>query len=200
MKKIKGHFLMMLSLVILSFFGYTNTGIAAMMKNNMKSDMMKDSGKVLIVYYSLTGTTEKVAKMVQEKLGADILKIETQKPYNISSIPKLEALVKKQMANKEKVAIKKINKDLSKYDTIIIGTPAWFSEVALPVQTYLSEQNLSEKTVAVFTTYGGTYGNLLTDFQKNVKAKEIKKGIAFSGRQVKNGIEKELDVWVKTLK
>ncbi|MDO5089893.1 MAG: flavodoxin [Leptotrichiaceae bacterium] len=203
MKKIKRHLFMMFGLVMLSLFGYTTIGTAAMMKDNMKSDMMKDkmmSSKVLVVYYSLTGSTEKVAKMIQEKLGADILKIETEKPYNTSSIPKLEALVKKQMANKEKIAIKKINKDLSEYDTIIIGTPAWFSEVALPVQTYLSGQDLSGKTVTIFTTYGGTYGSLLADFEKSVKAKEVKKGIAFSGRQVKKGIEKELDMWIKTLK
>ncbi|MBF4806353.1 MAG: flavodoxin domain-containing protein [Pseudoleptotrichia goodfellowii] len=203
MKKIQIKLITILSLFTLAILGCAKESTAKTMKDNMKSDMMKDgmmTKKTLVVYYSLTGTTEKVAEMIKEKLGADILKIEPEKEYDTSSVSKLEALVKKQMANKEKVAIKKINKDISEYDTIIIGTPAWFSEVALPVQTYLSEQNLSDKKVAVFTTYGGTYGNLLTNFEKNVKAKQIKKGIAFSGKQVKEGIDKELNAWIETLK
>ncbi|MDO5089892.1 MAG: flavodoxin, partial [Leptotrichiaceae bacterium] len=184
----------------LAVLGCSKGSSSDTMKDNMKGDMKDDKmmmKKVLVVYHSMTGTTEKVAEMIKEKLGADILKIESENEYDPKTI---EEVVRKQMANKEKVAIKKVEKDLSEYDTIIIGTPAWFSEVSLPLQTYLAEQDLSGKTVAVFTTYGGTYGDLLTNFEKNVKAKEIKKGIAFSGKQVNEGIDKELDAWLETLK
>ncbi|RRD39456.1 hypothetical protein EII29_06495 [Leptotrichia sp. OH3620_COT-345] len=200
MKIIQSKILVLLSLVVLTVLGCSKGNSSDTAKENMKSDMKDDKmtmKKVLVVYHSMTGTTEKVAEMIKEKLGADILEIEPENEYDLKTI---EEVVKKQMADKEKVAIKKVEGDLSEYDTIIIGTPAWFSEVSLPLQTYLSEQDLSGKTVAVFTTYGGTYGDLLTNFEKNVKAKEVKKGIAFSGKQVNEGIEKELDAWLETLK
>ena len=52
----------------------------------------------------------------------------------------------------------------------------------------------------MFTTYDGVYGNVLMDFEKNVKAKEVKKGMAFSGSQIRNGIDKDLNTWLNNIK
>ena len=38
--------------------------------------------KKLVVYYSYTGNTKKLAKIIAEKIGAETLEIETETPYS----------------------------------------------------------------------------------------------------------------------
>ena len=191
-------------LIILSLLGIFVIGCAKeattseAVKENIKAS--NENKKILVVYHSDTGTTEKVAKLIQEKLGADIMKIEPENPYDTSNLNALKSLVTKQQSNREKIAIKNVTKNIDDYDVIIFGTPAWFSQISPPMITYIDSQNFSNKTVSIFTTYDGVYGDVLTDFSKNMKAKDIKQGIAFSGREVKAGIDKELETWLNTVK
>ena len=181
--------------------GITIFNLFVKTKNNIiYSKDNRTSKRILVVYHSETGATEKVAKMIQQKLGADILKIEPVVAYDTKNLSALKSLVTKQQREKTKVAIKSPNKSVSNYDVILIGTPAWFSKVSPPMESYIGSQNFSNKTVAMFTTYDGVYGNVLMDFEKNVKAKEVKKGMAFSGSQIRNGIDKELNTWLNNIK
>ena len=182
-------------------FGITMFNLFVKTKNNIiYSKDNRTSKRILVVYHSETGATEKVAKMIQQKLGADILKIEPVVAYDTKNLSALKSLVTKQQREKTKVAIKSPNKSVSNYDVILIGTPAWFSKVSPPMESYIESQNFSNKTVAMFTTYDGVYGNVLMDFEKNVKAKEVKKGMAFSGSQIRNGIDKDLNTWLNNIK
>ena len=182
-------------------FGITMFNLFVKTKNNIiYSKDNRTSKRILVVYHSETGATEKVAKMIQQKLGADILKIEPVVAYDTKNLSALKSLVTKQQREKTKVAIKSPNKSVSNYDVILIGTPAWFSKVSPPMESYIGSQNFSNKTVAMFTTYDGVYGNVLMDFEKNVKAKEVKKGMAFSGSQIRNGIDKDLNTWLNNIK
>ncbi len=181
--------------------GITIFNLFVKTKNNIiYSKDNRTSKRILVVYHSETGATEKVAKMIQQKLGADILKIEPVVAYDTRNLSALKSLVTKQQREKTKVAIKSPNKSVSNYDVILIGTPAWFSKVSPPMESYIESQNFSNKTVAMFTTYDGVYGNVLMDFEKNVKAKEVKKGMAFSGSQIRNGIDKDLNTWLNNIK
>ena len=181
--------------------GITIFNLFVKTKNNIiYSKDNRTSKRILVVYHSETGATEKVAKMIQQKLGADILKIEPVVAYDTRNLSALKSLVTKQQREKTKVAIKAPSKSISNYDIILIGTPAWFSKVSPPMESYIESQNFSNKTVAMFTTYDGVYGNVLMDFEKNVKAKEVKKGMAFSGSQIRNGIDKDLNTWLNNIK
>ena len=181
--------------------GITIFNLFVKTKNNIiYSKDNRTSKRILVVYHSETGATEKVAKMIQQKLGADILKIEPVVAYDTKNLSALKSLVTKQQREKTKVGIKSPNKSVSNYDVILIGTPAWFSKVSPPMESYIESQNFSNKTVAMFTTYDGVYGNVLMDFEKNVKAKEVKKGMAFSGSQIRNGIDKDLNTWLNNIK
>lgn len=191
--------LIILSLFVLFIVGGAKEATPKIMKEGIKTTDSKNKN-ILVVYHSETSTTEKVAKLIQEKLGADIIKIEPEKPYDTSNLNSLKSLVRRQQANREKIPIKNVPKNIDDYDVIILGTPAWFSQVSPPMITYIDSQDFSNKTVSIFTTYDGVYGNLLTDFSKNIKAKDVKQGIAFSGREVRAGIDKELDTWLNTIK
>ena len=80
------------------------------------------NAKTAVIYFSQSGNTEKVAKKVAELTKADIYKIEVEKPYPADR-KALDPVVKGEQDTKKWPAIKKIDVDLSKYNTILIGSP-----------------------------------------------------------------------------
>ena len=109
--------------------------------------------KTLVVYYSRTQTTEKVAKMIKDELNCDIESIKPIKNYD----GKLGyARGGFESSTKKLPGIENPEKDPSEYDLVIIGTPVWASTMASPVLTYLRHNNGKFNNVAFFDTAGGS--------------------------------------------
>lgn len=127
--------------------------------------------RILVAYYSDTGTTEAVAKKIAERTGADILKIESANPYtkgDLNWTSKSSRVVKEHdaifgsKANGQATAsdMKKVPSkvaassviDLSKYDTVFIGYPIWWGMAAWPVNGFVTQNDLSGKKVVPFCT------------------------------------------------
>ncbi|MBW6410005.1 flavodoxin [Clostridium weizhouense] len=125
-------------------------------------------GKKLIVYYSYTNNTKKIAEKIQMATGADICEIETVKPYTGDYNSVVEQ-GKQEVDRGFKPAIKPLNVNLGDYDTIIIGTPVWWYTYAPSVATFLSKYDLSGKTIIPFATNGGWIGHTLKDIQNSCK-------------------------------
>ena len=108
--------------------------------------------KGMILYYSKSGTTEKLAKRIQQDLNCDILKIEPEDPYGnyFSSL----ARVGKELKNKVPVHSVTEIPDLSGYDTVLVGYPIWYLEAPAFVTDFISRCNLAGKTVIPFATCG----------------------------------------------
>jgi len=64
-----------------------------------------------------------------------------------------------------KPEIKPLSVNLGDYDTIIIGTPVWWYTYAPAVLTFLSEYDLSGKTIIPFVTNGGWIGHTIKDVE-----------------------------------
>jgi flavodoxin len=121
-------------------------------------------GKNLIVYYSYTNNTKKIAEKIQKATGADICEIETVKPY-IGDYNSVVEQGKQEIDHGFKPEIKPLSVNLGDYDTIIIGTPVWWYTYAPAVLTFLSEYDLSGKTIIPFVTNGGWIGHTIKDVE-----------------------------------
>lgn len=123
----------------------------------MRSSTQKlftDSGKVLVIYYSRSGNTREIANQIHEIVGGDIIEIQPVAPYPHD----YNAVV--EQANKElnsgyKPPLKTKVENIGVYDTIFLGSPNWWHTIAPPVQSFLSQSDLSGKTIAPFITHGG---------------------------------------------
>ena len=117
--------------------------------------------KSLLVYYSRTGTTKKVAGAISDLTDCDIEEIIDEKDR--SGI--LGFLNSGQESFRKKPAsIKRMNKDPSKYDLVIIGTPTWLGNISSPVRAYLVLKKDAIKNVAFFCTSAGkSYGRTLNE-------------------------------------
>lgn len=110
--------------------------------------------KRIVLYYSLTNNTREAAEMIAEKLGAELVEIETKKPIPESQgkrffIGGMQA----SFGMKPKLSECKVN--LSEYDEIILGTPIWAGKNAPAINTLLADKRVRDKVTDVFTFSGG---------------------------------------------
>lgn len=140
----------------------------------------------IIIYYSHTGNTKKVAEILAEYL---------QKKYEVKML-RLEALDESavffgQAARAffhKKANISSIELVLSGYDLICLGTPVWAFGPAPAMNTYLEKcAGLENKPVVMFATYGSGTGlkrcfNYMKDILSKKGAKDFSK---FSIQQFK---------------
>lgn len=120
-------------------------------KNETQSEPEKT--KTLVLYYSQTGATKSVADEIQRQLGADIDSIVPVDSYGYD----YDATIQRWIKEKEdsvKVAIKPVNLKVNDYDTIFLGFPIWGGTYASPVETWLDDNKLEDKTIITFATFG----------------------------------------------
>ncbi len=112
-----------------------------------------ESQKILVLYYSQNGTTEKVAQEIAGKLNADIEAICSANPYDGDFGQTIERCNKEREAGivPENLPLKLNPAD---YDVIFLGYPVWFGTYAPPVAYFLNNTDLSGKKIVPFCTFG----------------------------------------------
>jgi flavodoxin len=132
--------------------------------------------KVLVLYYSETGTTKTVAQELQKQLGADIEGIEAVEPYSGDFQATIQR-GQREMQSGNWPALKALKSKLSKYDIIFLGYPIWFGTYANPIVTLVKGNDFDGKTVVPFCTFGSGGLNTSTDNLKKALPKaNIKPG------------------------
>jgi menaquinone-dependent protoporphyrinogen IX oxidase len=138
----------------------------------------------LVVYYSQTGTTEKIAKCIADELRC---KSEAIRDTKKRSGP-IGFLRSGWSARKKKLTkIKDIDYDPSTHDIVIIGTPVWASNISTPVRTFLHRYRDSLTAVAFFATHGGEDAQNVFQDMEELCGKEPRAVVSFSGKEVKEG-------------
>lgn len=122
--------------------------------------------KTLIVYYSWSGNTRRVAEAIHEYVDGDMIEIEPEKPYPRSYHDVLEQ-ARREIQSGYLPPLKMKVDNIDQYDVVFIGTPNWWGRLAPPVASFLSSHNLSDKTIAPFITHGGGgKGRILSDIKR----------------------------------
>ena len=115
--------------------------------------------KTLVLYFSMTGNTKRVAQKIAHRLQADTYEIQAQVPYSQADLTWTNDTCRanqEQNDPKSRPAFAGSLPDLSGYDTIIIGHPIWWGIPPRIIQTVLDKLNLTGKTIASFATSGGS--------------------------------------------
>lgn len=159
--------------------------------------------KTLILYYSqAVGNTEKIAKILQEKLKADIERIDTVVPYT-GTYQEISEQGHDEINRGYKPEIKLIKSDLNMYQRVVIATPTWWYTMAPAVLTLLTKIDLKGKEVILVQTHAGWEGHCLEDMEKLCKGSNIiaKKGIQFdsSGGSEMITTMSEIEEWIKNI-
>ena len=158
---------------------------------------------ILIVYYSFTGNSKKVAEYVKNKLNADILELEPQIPFSSD----YDEVVREWQNNdiKRDVEIKPINIDLTKYKKVVLITSTWWYGITPVMKKFLKEYDLSNKDIIVASSNAGWIGHCFKDYENLLQNSNIKGelDLQFSsetGRRDEMLTSKnEIDDWIEKL-
>ena len=122
--------------------------------------------KSLIVYFSHSGTTRRLAELIAKETGGDLLELvpKIAYPRDYSTVV---AQAKRELQSGYRPVLKTAFPDLSAYDMVFVGTPNWWSSPAPPVLTFLEQAGQSGVQIAPFCTHGGGgSGHIRRDMEK----------------------------------
>ena len=156
--------------------------------------------KKLVAYFSATGRTAKVAKLLAEALGADIHEIQPKMPYTKADLNWLNKKSRSsvEMNNKSiRPEIMESNVQIAEYDVIFLGFPIWWYVAPTIINTFLESSDFSGKKIILFATSGGSkFGKTVEELKVSVSADtEIIEGKLLNGRQSVASVK----VWTDTL-
>lgn len=115
--------------------------------------------KVLVCYFSATGTTEKAAKRIAELTGGTLHNIEPAELYTDADLNWRDSLSRSyvEMHNRSfRPALKDSVTDMTDYSVVFIGYPNWWNTHPTIINTFIEANDLQGKTVIPFMTSGGS--------------------------------------------
>ncbi|MGP1365690.1 MAG: flavodoxin [Schwartzia sp. (in: firmicutes)] len=161
-------------------------------KETQTTASARSDQRVLVVYFSRAdentggvgyiekGNTKILAEMIAERTHGDLFEIKTVKPYPKEYRPATEAAKQEKEENARPEIVGELP-DLSKYDVVFLGYPIWWSDMPMPVYTFLDRENFAGKILLPFCTHEGSG---LSDTQRSiadVTKADVREGFALQG-------------------
>lgn len=154
----------LLAILVLVFGGYNIYRYPAMFRSlsdNALNDsqveelrgkiLQQDEKKVLVAYFSYSGTTRNIANALSEKTGGDLFEITPQDGYSNVYMESNH-----EIRGNERPALTDTVEDMEEYDIVFVGYPVWWHATPAPINTFLESYDLTGKLIIPFCTSGGS--------------------------------------------
>lgn len=162
--------------------------------NKKKSKDMR----VLVAYFSATGTTKGAAQQLAEVTGGTLHEIKPEQPYTDADLDWRDKQSRSSVEMQDKSSRPAITDKLSNmkdYDVIYVGFPIWWYTCPTIINTFMEAYNFKGKTVIPFATSGGSSIKKACEDLKaaypKVKWKE--------GKLLNHATKQEMAAWVNRL-
>lgn len=153
-----------LLIIILAFAGYNIYRYPAMIRS-LSDNSLNDSQtlkvreeilsrsdiKVLVAYFSYSGTTRNIASAISEKTGGDLFEISTREGYT-----DVYRESNREIRSNERPDLTNTVENMGEYDIVFVGYPVWWHATPAPVNTFLESHDLTGKLIIPFCTSGGS--------------------------------------------
>lgn len=152
--------------------------------------------KEIVCYFSATGTTKLVAQNISEILNTDIFEIVPQELYTKEDLDWRNKESRSSIEMKDENSRPKIKEKLNtnEYDTIYLGFPVWWYTAPTIINTFIEENDLSNKNIYVFVTSGGSS---VDDSFNNLKNKYLNLKFIKGIRLTQNDTKEKILEWSK---
>ena len=155
--------------------------------------------KILVAYFSATGTTKGVAEHIANGLNADIYEIVPEEAYTDADLDYNDNNSRTTIEMNDpdaRPAISGSVENMEQYDIIFVGFPIWWYVAPTIINTFLESYDFSGKTIVPFVTSGGSgMGNTNEKLAPSCPGAILMKGKMLNGSLP----QEELKAWVKSL-
>ena len=156
-------------------------------------------GKALVVYYSATGTTKRVAQLIADAIGADLFEVEPAEPYTTADLNYSDknSRVSREHDDESLRDVALVSAevpDWDSFDTGFIGYPIWWGGAAWPMNGFMTANDFTGKTVIPFATAASSgMGDSGTDLAKLAGTGDWLDGQRFFSSTTADDIQSWLD-------
>ena len=166
--------------------------------NNESPTSLIGESNTLVAYFSVTNHTEGIANEIKSYLNSDIFEIVPKQEYTSEDINYNSdcRANREQNDDKARPEIKNKIEDISKYDTIVLGYPIWWSEAPKIVYTFIESYDFKGKIILPFCTSGSSpIGSSAVNLAKSASNANWLEGKRFSASASKEEIHNWLDTY-----
>ena len=177
------------------FLKGTALGLGALAVGGLSGPALAAPGNVLVAYFSWSGNTRGIARLLHRKVGGDLIEIELATPYSQDYNTCLDQ-AKRDQERAARPELKTRIVDMARYDVIFLGYPNWWASIPMPIAAFLEQYDLSGKTLIPFVSHGGgRLGQSVTDIAKLCPSSKIVEALSvrYSGGSSLSG---DMDAWL----
>lgn len=173
--------------------------LCLMRREVLKNPNTASDNDTLVIYFSRTGNTEKIAEYLIDITNADSYVIEAAVPYSDADIKYQDDNCRANKEQNDKTVRPEIANpidSIDSYDTIFLGYPIWWGQEPRIIDTFLESYDFSDKTVIPFCTSASSG---IATSEKNIKAL-VPIGNQLEGKRFSASATKEdVKAWYDTL-
>ncbi|MFV0602004.1 MAG: flavodoxin [Brachymonas sp.] len=160
--------------------------------------------RILIAYYSRTGTTREIARQIQARVGGELFELKTAHSYPAAYRATTNQAKRELNEGIRPVLVTQVA-DMAAYDTVFIGFPNWWGTLPMAFFTFLEQYKLAGKTVIPFCTHEGSgFGSSLEDIRARCGNARMLEGLALRGggvdRVAGESARQEVARWLDSVK
>ncbi len=152
----------------------------------------EEGGKVLVAYFSCTGSTEKIARHIGDALGVTPYRITPETPYTPADLNYNDSTTRATREQNDpdaRPAITHAVENMADYDVIFLGYPIWWGQAPKIMYTFVESYDLSGKTIVPFCTSGSSpIGSSATNLSKSAPDATWLTGNRFSGSASRDSV------------
>jgi len=156
--------------------------------------------KILVAYFSPTGTTKKVAEELAQVEQADLFEIVPEQLYSAADLDwrdtSSRTTVEMNDPNCRPAMAGKVE-NIEAYDTVFIGFPIWWGREPSIVDTFLDAHDLAGKVIIPFATSGGNGMGNISERINNLTGRKAK--VLEGKRYGKTPSIADLKIWMDAL-
>lgn len=153
-----------------------------------KMDTLSGNSKILIVYLSRTNNTKAIAEMIHQQVGGTLVALELEKPYPEN----YKATVKQVVEENERAYLPPLKTkidNIQNFDVVFVGFPTWDMKLPPPMKSFLTQYDLSGKTVIPFNTNAGYgVGSSFETIKELCKNSNVLEGFTMKGGVERDGV------------
>lgn len=163
------------------------------------------------MYLSRTNNTKALAEIIYNQVGGSLVALELRDPYPENYKETVDQVARENETNFLPLLKTKID-SIQKYDVVFVGFPTWGMQLPPPMKSFLSDYDLSGKTIVPFNTNGGYgKGSTFSTVEKMCPKSKVVEGFSTKGGVERDGIyfvmegekeqqvEQEIKTWLKKL-
>jgi menaquinone-dependent protoporphyrinogen IX oxidase len=159
---------------------------------------MDNTESRLVVHYSRTGNTERIARELAWRLGAQVESIvdPTERTGLLGYVHSAVDAIQEKV-----VAIAPINRRAADFSVTVIGTPVWCGKITPAVRAYIERTRDQLRDVALFVTSGNTPVERIAPAVETLLGKKLKASVGFSAEELKDQalVRKKLNAFVAAI-